>query len=203
MGGGSSAGVDSVGGGVAFGLGGGGSSDGGVRVGDGVALRRGVAEGVGSGSSSSCGELVFCGSSCAGVGVGVASVLEFELTVVPPAPVEVCVGTVAEGTGAPVDGARLLSPAPVGDAPGCTGEALGSATSGCELSFVADESEFRWKAKKTPSRTTSNTAAGIMMRHGLKLATGGGVSKSSCSSATYDCSRACTMVASSCSSLVV
>ena len=159
-------------------------------------MRRGVAEGVGDGdgSSSSSGVLLFCELSRSGVGV--VSTIGVGLTVVPPAPVVVCVGGVGNGVD-PVVGIMLLSPAPVGVAPGITGEALGSATSGCELAFAPDESELRWKAKKTPSKTTNNTAAGIMMRHGLKLATGGGVSKSSGSSAMYDCSRACTMVASS------
>ena len=83
-------------------------------------------------------------SSGEGVGGGVASVFTFRLTVVPSPPVEVCAVAVVEGVGAPVAGMMLLSPAPVGVAPGCTGDALGSAVSVCKLSFGAEESELRW-----------------------------------------------------------
>ncbi|MDQ1560207.1 MAG: hypothetical protein QOD32_3267, partial [Pyrinomonadaceae bacterium] len=116
-GGGSEAGVDSEGGGVALGVGGGGSSAGVgvVLAGGGVGLRRGVAVGVGVGvgSVSSCGALLFPASS--GVGVvagGVVSGVGFGLVVAPVAPVDVCPPA---GVGVLVTGVMLLSPAPVGD----------------------------------------------------------------------------------------
>lgn len=143
-GGGSEAGSDESGG-VALGEGGGGSSPGVgvVLAGGGVGLRRGVGVGVGSGSSSSSGELLFPASSGVASAEGVGCGVGFGLEVVPAPPVEVCAG-VAMGVGVPATGVTLLSPAPVGDAPGCTGDAFGSAVSGRELSFPEDEPELRW-----------------------------------------------------------
>ncbi len=144
--GGIAVGVASAAGSGGVGVGGGGSSGVGDLAGGGVGLRRGVGEGVGdgvevgSGVSSSGGVLLFRVSS--GEGVGGGSVLEFKLTAVPSLPVEGCMVAAVEGVGTPVAGMILLSPAPVGVAPGCTGDALGSAASGCELSFVGVESEL-------------------------------------------------------------
>lgn len=142
-GGGSDAG-SSESGGVPLGEGGGGSSGVGVVLaGGGVGLRRGVGVGVGSVSSSSSGVLLFPASSGVASVEGVGCGVGFGLEVVLPPPVEVCAG-VAMGVGVPATGVTLLSPAPVGDAPGCTGSAFGSAVSGRELSFAGDEPELRW-----------------------------------------------------------
>lgn len=131
-GGGSDAGADNSGG-VPLGEGGGGSSGSGVFLaGGGVGLRRGVAVGVavGSVSSSSSGVLLLPALSGVGVVSGVDWGVGFGFAVVVPwLPVDVCPDEPA-GVGVPATGVMLFSPAPVGDAPGCTGNAFGSAVSG-------------------------------------------------------------------------